>query len=153
MNGFEPTTSCMSSKRSNQLSYTHVLTGIFYHNVPGKSIVFLFFSKKTWHSPSLLVLYWMFGALAQLGAHNTGSVGVTGSSPVCSTTQKDTFTVSFLCRIINTGLEAALRKQSGGLFLAVTEDFCKAQTNNFHLCFAKIKKSPVCSTIQIEVWR
>lgn len=25
------------------------------------------------------------GALAQLGAHHTGSVGVTGSSPVCST--------------------------------------------------------------------
>ena len=27
----------------------------------------------------------MFGVLAQLGAHNTGSVGVTGSNPVCST--------------------------------------------------------------------
>ena len=25
------------------------------------------------------------GALAQLGAHNTGSVGVRGSSPLCST--------------------------------------------------------------------
>ena len=28
------------------------------------------------------------GALAQLGAHNTGSVGVTGSNPVRSTTKK-----------------------------------------------------------------
>ena len=28
------------------------------------------------------------GALAQLGAHNTGSVGVTGSNPVCSTIEK-----------------------------------------------------------------
>ncbi len=28
------------------------------------------------------------GALAQLGAHNTGSVGVTGSNPVCSTKRK-----------------------------------------------------------------
>ncbi len=27
----------------------------------------------------------MFGALAQLGAHHTGSVGVRGSSPLCST--------------------------------------------------------------------
>ena len=26
-----------------------------------------------------------FGALAQLGAHNTGSVGVRGSNPLCST--------------------------------------------------------------------
>ncbi len=26
-----------------------------------------------------------YGALAQLGAHHTGSVGVTGSNPVCST--------------------------------------------------------------------
>ena len=30
----------------------------------------------------------MDGALAQLGAHNTGSVGVTGSNPVRSTNQK-----------------------------------------------------------------
>ena len=30
------------------------------------------------------------GALAQLGAHNTGSVGVTGSNPVCSTSGKGT---------------------------------------------------------------
>ena len=28
------------------------------------------------------------GALAQLGAHNTGSVGVRGSSPLCSTTSE-----------------------------------------------------------------
>ena len=28
------------------------------------------------------------GALAQLGAHNTGSVGVRGSSPLCSTRKK-----------------------------------------------------------------
>ena len=28
------------------------------------------------------------GALAQLGAHNTGSVGVRGSSPLCSTKKK-----------------------------------------------------------------
>ena len=26
-----------------------------------------------------------YGALAQLGAHNTGSVGVRGSNPLCST--------------------------------------------------------------------
>ena len=30
----------------------------------------------------------MDGALAQLGAHNTGSVGVTGSNPVRSTKNK-----------------------------------------------------------------
>ena len=29
-----------------------------------------------------------FGALAQLGAHHTGSVGVRGSSPLCSTKKK-----------------------------------------------------------------
>ncbi len=28
------------------------------------------------------------GALAQLGAHNTGSVGVRGSNPLCSTNNK-----------------------------------------------------------------
>ena len=31
------------------------------------------------------------GALAQLGAHNTGSVGVRGSNPLCSTNKKRTF--------------------------------------------------------------
>ena len=30
-----------------------------------------------------------FGALAQLGAHNTGSVGVRGSNPLCSTKTKE----------------------------------------------------------------
>ena len=33
----------------------------------------------------------MFGALAQLGAHNTGSVGVRGSNPLCSTTKETSF--------------------------------------------------------------
>ena len=37
----------------------------------------------TFHFSLLLITY--FGALAQLGAHNTGSVGVRGSSPLCST--------------------------------------------------------------------
>ena len=31
----------------------------------------------------------LLGVLAQLGAHHTGSVGVTGSSPVYSTNKKD----------------------------------------------------------------
>ena len=31
------------------------------------------------------------GALAQLGAHNTGSVGVRGSNPLCSTNKNRTF--------------------------------------------------------------
>ena len=30
------------------------------------------------------------GALAQLGAHNTGSVGVRGSNPLCSTKRTGT---------------------------------------------------------------
>ena len=34
---------------------------------------------------SLQVRIYNFGALAQLGAHHTGSVGVRGSSPLCST--------------------------------------------------------------------
>ncbi len=37
----------------------------------------------------------MQGALAQLGAHNTGSVGVTGSSPVRSTKNKG---LQFFCK-------------------------------------------------------
>ena len=31
-----------------------------------------------------MVLYYVHGALAQLGARHTGSVEVTGSNPVCS---------------------------------------------------------------------
>ena len=62
------------------------------------------------------------GALAQLGAHDTGSVGVTGSSPVCSIDKMRHRKAShFIYQSKSTGLEAALRKQSGGLFLAVTE--------------------------------
>ena len=30
------------------------------------------------------MVYWLYGALAQLGARHTGSVEATGSSPVCS---------------------------------------------------------------------
>ena len=63
------------------------------------------------------------GALAQLGAHDTGSVGVTGSSPVCSITRKGRFARSFLVVLISyTGLEAALRKRHVMAFLAVTVD-------------------------------
>ena len=40
-------------------------------------IIFLLFFTK-------FVLYSSYGALAQLGARHTGSVEVTGSSPVCS---------------------------------------------------------------------
>ena len=32
--------------------------------------------------------YTTIGALAQLGAHHTGSVGVRGSNPLCSTNEK-----------------------------------------------------------------
>ena len=35
--------------------------------------------------PCCAILYLVRGALAQLVAHNTGSVGVSGSNPLCST--------------------------------------------------------------------
>ena len=38
------------------------------------------------------------GALAQLGAHHTGSVGVTGSSPVCSTREPRVARISVAMR-------------------------------------------------------
>ena len=38
----------------------------------------------------------MHGALAQLGAPHTGSVGVTGSSPVCSTRLHETLSAQVL---------------------------------------------------------
>ena len=43
-----------------------------------------------------MVYYTSHGALAQLGAHNTGSVGVRGSSPLCSTKKSTSFEVLFL---------------------------------------------------------
>ena len=78
------------------------------------------------------------GALAQLGAHDTGSVGVTGSSPVCSTSKKGRIRVLFCwCFCKWKGIEAALRKRAGGSFLAVTEYFCKAQRNDYALMLCK----------------
>ena len=51
-------------------------------------------SHSLFHFSLLLITY--FGALAQLGAHNTGSVGVRGSSPLCSTkTTKPPFSGGF----------------------------------------------------------
>ncbi len=44
----------------------------------------LFFTKPGEHTLASYLLA-SSGALAQLVAHHTGSVGVTGSSPVCST--------------------------------------------------------------------
>ena len=41
------------------------------------------------------------GALAQLGAHHTGSVGVRGSSPLCSTKPENRYTSGFLCFGLN----------------------------------------------------
>ena len=38
--------------------------------------------------PCCAILYLVRGALAQLVAHNTGSVGVSGSNPLCSTSQE-----------------------------------------------------------------
>ena len=47
------------------------------------------------------------GALAQLGAHNTGSVGVRGSNPLCSTTRTSTsYEVLFLSLRWSIGLES-----------------------------------------------
>ena len=60
-----------------------LLFGLPAHFLP----LIRFFCFKHFHSlfhfSLLLITY--FGALAQLGAHNTGSVGVRGSSPLCST--------------------------------------------------------------------
>ena len=57
------------------------------------------------------------GALAQLGAHDTGSVGVTGSSPVCSITRKGRFKASF-CRYVapRFGERAGYQHGTGFLF-------------------------------------
>lgn len=40
--------------------------------------------KSACQEEGYLVLYYVHGALAQLGARHTGSVEVTGSNPVCS---------------------------------------------------------------------
>ena len=57
------------------------------------------------------------GALAQLGAHDTGSVGVTGSSPVCSITKRDTFTVSlFVMLNLIYGARSSAKNASGKRF-------------------------------------
>ena len=63
-----------------------LLFGLPAHFLP----LIRFFCFKHFHSffhfSLLLITY--FGALAQLGAHNTGSVGVRGSNPLCSTILK-----------------------------------------------------------------
>ena len=49
MNGLEPTTPCMSSKCSNQLSYTHIPLLLYYiwqKKAIAKSAFFIFFSVK-----------------------------------------------------------------------------------------------------------
>ena len=73
----------------------------------------LYKQKRPYYGPFLLVFFFIlwyncriiYGALAQLGAHNTGSVGVRGSSPLCSTRAADGRTISavrflLLCRNI-----------------------------------------------------
>ena len=44
-----------------------------------------FFQKRSLQMPWIVIYYLLFGALAQLVAHHTGSVGVSGSNPLCST--------------------------------------------------------------------
>ena len=53
------------------------------------------------------------GALAQLGAHHTGSVGVRGSNPLCSTNKKRS-TGPFFIGGYNQGIRT--RKGAGVLF-------------------------------------
>lgn len=45
MSGIEPPTPCMSSKYSNQLSYTFKHIFLFYHNVNKITILFYFINK------------------------------------------------------------------------------------------------------------
>ena len=60
-----------------------LLFGLPAHFLPFIRFFCFKHSHSLFHFSLLLITY--FGALAQLGAHNTGSVGVRGSSPLCST--------------------------------------------------------------------
>ena len=46
-----------------------------------------------------------YGALAQLGAHNTGSVGVRGSNPLCSTKNKNRHSAVFVFAVASSAFE------------------------------------------------
>ncbi len=52
------------------------------------------------------------GALAQLGAHNTGSVGVRGSNPLCSIRKRDIARCPFSVWSINKGLRGIRTERS-----------------------------------------
>ena len=85
-----------------------------------------------------------FGGVAHLGERSVRNAEVEGSIPFVSIMQKDTAQVSF-CVILALwrGIEAALRKRSGGAFLAVTEDFCKARENkSVQIALQKSRRSP-----------
>ena len=85
-----------------------------------------------------------FGGVAHLGERSVRNAEVEGSIPFVSTKEKGTVWCHFpWCNISRKGIEAALRKQSGGLFLAVTEDFCKAPTKKFvQIALQKSRGSP-----------
>ena len=64
-----------------------------------------FIKNLTFHTFYAKIKRKYFGALAQLGAHDTGSVGVRGSNPLCSTKKiRDFYSRIFLSKTEGLGM-------------------------------------------------
>ncbi len=87
-----------------------------------------------------VVSYTSLGALAQLGAHNTGSVGVRGSNPLCSTKMETTVKNGgflLLFTIFDVGfcfLFDAVSRLFNAIFLILVPNFVSNCTLRF-FCF------------------
>ncbi len=101
--------------------------------------------KKALDRISIIVYNRSVGALAQLGAHNTGSVGVRGSNPLCSTRKKHLLSqVLFSTKSTPYGWVKSLRQRVGGFHFTENEvfDFTRAKSRlrlreDFTFCEAK----------------
>ena len=88
-----------------------------------------------------------FGGVAHLGERSVRNAEVEGSIPFVSIMQKDTAQVSFCVMLaLWNGIEAALRKRSGGSVFSGDRRFLQGTRKQVCTnCLAKIKKIPFVS--------
>ena len=80
---------------------------------------------------AVFAILYLLGALAQLGAHNTGSVGVRGSSPLCSTKKRTPIGVlNFFAFYSSTHFATAASTSSTTLSTITSSPSCKLRSGS-----------------------
>ena len=109
VNLFFPKTGAKTPVFADSLLFVNIFCGLCQKT--------LYKTEKTMYNMCINNDIIHFGALAQLGAHNTGSVGVIGSSPLCSTRKSTCESKCFFYRDRWGGGHIVLKKDKLSLYI------------------------------------